>query len=376
MAATIRITLPNFNGFLEAGLAVGTDFGLPHSEKLPILFPGTVEDAISYAGAWAYDHYREKGDSLRNFYTAGAIAAVACGLCKNVGDRPDGDFTIVATPEPTVTTKAPEFTYSKEQLTKVITAMVATKVMWYLCNHHTGGSEITGYVAKTLAGKFEGVSLSEITTCIHTLGHWISTIYVLTVAGIPRLKEVTQAGPAPMLTLKLAEDAKLRFTACPAGTHKMALAYESAKRLVKSPLLRAFPDREDLLNIPRVYNVVRENRAEHHIGASYLTGNERAAYSDSDYDHYLGRLGGYMMTMYPRSTLMNSPHLAKERIESYPDYSPDFVSAVANYKRESQTRSTENMKKFLEENQTFADMDNDRYIDAYIEDFRRPRDQQ
>lgn len=114
----------------------------------------------------------------------------------------------------------------------------------------------------------------------------------------------------------------------PAGTHRLTIAYESAKRLVRSVYISYCPGIEDFAVLPALRNSVLAAPAKYHIGASYLTGEARADYSDRDNNALLGRLGTFITTLYKQSTLAKSPHLTAAKIESYDDYDADFKASL------------------------------------------------
>lgn len=114
----------------------------------------------------------------------------------------------------------------------------------------------------------------------------------------------------------------------PAGTHRLTIAYEAAKRLVRSIYVAYCPGIEDFGVLPQLRNSVLAAPARYLIGASYLTGEPRADYFDTDNNALLGRLGTFITTLYKQSTLAKSPHLTAARIESYDDYDADFKASL------------------------------------------------
>ena len=73
--------------------------------------------------------------------------------------------------------------------------------------------------------------------------------------------------------------------------------------------------------------------ATYHIGASFLTGQPRTNYSDTDMESNLGRLGGIVRAVYPNSTLARSPHFNQHRVQSYEDYNPEWVNFLNQIKQ-------------------------------------------
>lgn len=229
----------------------------------------------------------------------------------------------------------PASTYTVESLRNALTVIIATKANYWLTNHHTGQGSPSGYVLKVLTLKFPGADMASLTTAAHTLGHWASTLHCLNVAQIPGVRPVEPYEYATATGFELAPDALLRFTGLPAGTHRMGVAAEAASRIIKSALIAICPSPRDFIAIPGIIASIRANRAGRHVGAAYLTGLPRVRYNDTDADSYLGRLGTFINKMSPKSTLARSPHLAEDRVQSYPDFSSDFDNDLNSYKLQS-----------------------------------------
>ena len=74
---------------------------------------------------------------------------------------------------------------------------------------------------------------------MHLVGHWCSSIYILDRAGVEGLRSTVPAwGGEPLHPVTFTDDAKLRFASLPAGTHRLAVAYEGAKKLIANRIPR------------------------------------------------------------------------------------------------------------------------------------------
>lgn len=335
---SFNITLPSINGTIEAGLAVGTDPSLAENLKLPILTNGTAESASKEVAHWAYEKFKNLPEHVLRTYINAAVICVQGGLCRKVGTTPDGDWvSITATVCGSYTTTAEEGLRISQMITnenvqKALTIIVATKANWWLTNHHTGQGDVVGYTKKVLNAQF-GMQLSgDIVTMAHTIGHWASTINIMNLTGLPHIRNVAPPVPTAAVAITLSEDAKMRFGSMPAGTHRLVVAYESAKRLSRSPVIKLCPNAHNFASIVPKRTEVLASLAKYHIGASYLTGEPRVTYSDSDNDAYLGRLGTYIRKMFSKSTLAQSPHLAQSKVESYEDYSPEWDQILTQFR--------------------------------------------
>jgi hypothetical protein len=65
----------------------------------------------------------------------------------------------------------------------------------------------------------------------------------------------------------------------------------------------------------------------------YLTGTKNAAYSDSIFDNFIGRLGTFIQVISGKSTLANSPHFAPAKVESALDYDPTWRNILMQVNR-------------------------------------------
>ena len=89
---------------------------------------------------------------------------------------------------------------------------------------------------------------------------------------------------------------------------------------------------ELILRYVTICTQVLERPSKYHVGAAYLTGQDRADYDDSTHENVLGRLGAYVNEVLGGSTLSKSPHFDSARVKSYPDYSEDFASTLKQLK--------------------------------------------
>ena len=214
-----------------------------------------------------------------------------------------------------------------------LTVVVGTKASYWLTNHHTGGqsSTLSSYICKVVLTKYDADLTHEFVRAVHTVGHWASTKAVLRCAGIKNILPVdpfyTPKGP-----LSLSSDARLRFEAMPAGTHRLAVGYEAASRLARSKEVLLTPSPDNFISLATLREEVMANPASFHIGAQYLTGQNRSDYDDVKNEGVLGRLGTYVLNVIPKSTLAASPHLDPARIQSYPDYNADYATTLQQLK--------------------------------------------
>lgn len=124
--------------------------------------------------------------------------------------------------------------------------MFATKVNFYMRNHHVGLSrtEASGYVEKVL----KSLGLGDASGAVEAtwrLGHYMDTRRALCTMGFTGL--VNNTLPFAHLAINLTDDFKLRVASNPAGTAKIFTYLAIAKRAASSvygsciPILATLP---------------------------------------------------------------------------------------------------------------------------------------
>lgn len=290
--AHVNVTLPAINGEIEAGLAVGVEAGLPEDSKLQVISTGTKDAMVKFSATWAYQKFSDTPSECRSMYTNAAAVITGCRLFAKVGELHDGDWTYVR--QVALGEETPPDGYLRlEEMRRAACIIIATKANYWLMNHHTGQGAVAGYVKKILNVYFGDAMSESMVSCAHTIGHWASTIHILTLAGIQGLKVVTHDPRDASWGFQIAADAKLRFDSFPAGTHKLYVIYTGAKKLVRSKLAKACPGILGITELKNPYAEVSADRASHHVGGKYLTGNNRATADDGG--DWLGRVGVFVL---------------------------------------------------------------------------------
>jgi hypothetical protein len=143
----------------------------------------------------------------------------------------------------------------------------------------------------------------------------------------------TQRTSDTKYNLLFADDAKLRFASNPAGTHRLAVCYEAAKRLSKYQYAYYCPGISEFNVLPQWRRVILQNPAKYHVGSLYLTGEKDTSFQDTSCDPFIGRLGTYVNQVAARSTLCKSPHFQLDRVEGAPDFDPNWKSILIQMSR-------------------------------------------
>lgn len=145
-----------------------------------------------------------------------------------------------------------------DDMIRGITVAIATKANYWSMNHHTGQGAVAGYVKKVLDIFYTGNVSDQVVSAAHSLGHFTSTLHILSKVGLRNIRESRSFIISNGARVKFSDDAKLRFSAMPAGTHRLAIAYESAKRLVRSVYAMYCPGIHEFANIPEMRRKVIE----------------------------------------------------------------------------------------------------------------------
>ena len=139
---------------------------------------------------------------------------------------------------------------------------------------------------------------------MHLIGHWNSTLYFLERAGVDGVRKTVPAwGGEPLYPITFLDDARLRFSSFPAGTHRLAVAYEGAKKLIANRISRLCPEVSNLKDVVVFKALVDSSRVSYHVGALHLCNNKATDYVDSQMEQYLGRIGTFVRVFFSITTL-------------------------------------------------------------------------
>lgn len=350
----VTINLPSITGKIEAGITVGVNASLPDEKKLPILIqagkPAIATMIKNNAIIWGLSQFHEV--AARELFLNGIAAAIDLGLiCTHAGTVvPDGDWEISSIVLPMQEEMAAVVRLITHEKMKVATTViVATKANYWTMNHHTGQGAVQGHVKKVLDIFYKDRVTDSLVSAAHNLGKFVSTLKVLSIAGIESIRGVTPIVESSGAGLTLSSDDKLKyFGSMPAGTHRLAIAYEAGRRLLRNVHAPLCPDIQDFIAIPPKRMAVLAARASYHISASYLTGEARADYSDTENERYLGRLGTFITTEYKHSILAKSPHLAISKVEGYDDYDANFKTTLIKVQLSQRTAKGRTIEEIIE----------------------------
>lgn len=333
----LSINLPTLEGEIEADITNSVEISLSHDQKLPISVdvnnkPSPIAVVKQNALIWALDKYTDI--TAKHLFLNGISGLIDLGLLCVSNGFPDGDW-FMSTATFQVTGAAIESIVkivNEESMKKAINVAIATKADFWSTNHHIKRTQVMGYTKELLYDFYPNAVTNQVISAARSLGHYASTLYVLHLAGIKGILAAHPFVNNEGSSIILSNDSKFRFKSMPAGTHKLDIAYQAAKKLTRSTYADFCPNLTDFKLLFSIYDQVHNFSATYHISASYLTGKPRANYHDSDMDNYLGRLGTFITTLYKNSTLAKSPCMAPAIIESYNDYDVDFKTELTKVK--------------------------------------------
>ena len=336
--------LPEYNGNYKAGIAVGIDPSLASSEKLhlqeiPTDMGGQDPDDVR-SGCFTLimrdlyaRHCVSKLALATEIFMYGVYAGIHLGFIAQPGEGMDMVYANLSALESNEADHYFGDELDKNKLLNALSIAVATKACWWATNHHLGGEKgkLGGYLLKVFNSKYaaSGADMSVITDAIYKPGHFFDTCRVLEASGVPNIKW------DPDTRVKLSDECMLRFKSMPMGTHRLAVAYEAARRLLGSKLAAFCPQVFKLNAMVPKRDIILADPARFHVGAYYLTGSEKADYNDLDNTAYMARLSSFLRIFMSFSTLTKSPHFSNHKIESYPDFNADWNSFLTRVRTAS-----------------------------------------
>jgi hypothetical protein len=355
----LAFRLPDINGEIEAGIAAGVDASVADQRKLSVWSEQDGADLRHYALAsacWAYTNADFATEDVKGHYAVCAFAAIAYEL---IGDG-DGDVKPATTEAnyDKATVDAVLALLTEENIRIAVTIMLASKVSWWITNHHTGGTPMSGYALKvaTTNLKMDAANQDRITTMFHTVGHWCSTIRCLGILDIRGLRDVKPLYKSKGYKIRMGGDILIRTKTMPAGTHRHGIAYAIVRRMRTHALFPYCPSIDTFGALAVVIKAIKDSPQNFHIGAYYLTGHPRAPFDDNSAADFLGRCASFITGVFSTSTLARSPHISRmdpttkspvSKASDYADYHDNWNVLCNQYKTAVKTATKEQVEAVL-----------------------------
>lgn len=333
----------NENGAANVGLAAGTDTILAIDKKLPVLRRSGIITVSEYikAALTNMTAYQVNNPVIKKLTVASVYAVFSYDLVRL--DILDMDCKSVTS----FGSASCDVDINGSDIKDALNLIVATKVHFYLTNHHTGQGSLTGYPAKLVKAKYPGEDISAFTDLLHMIGHWANN--QLTFKAMGMLQDTDAIGTGQGFKIIVGADVTMRMSGMPSGTAKLGLCHTLMMRIIGSPLFDFMPYVEDLLRVKNTYLSIMENRFMYHISAKAITGKERLPYDDNNFDRPLAILATFSMKTNLNSSINKSPLIAGPTSERYKDidgYSPDFERVCAAYMRASKVKDEAAVEQF------------------------------
>ena len=314
------------------------------------------ERAFTRATAHMIRCHIDKPPSLSAFcYTdAHIVLKHTAYMITDTAEPEDGDWRVF---NGTLPSKKPDGFDGTVEINKVqaaLTMIIATKINWWLTNHHTGQGAMSGYALKVfntvVAGMYENKDQSAWVDIVHTAGHWAFTKNCPDALGIRgiNLSKGVPVWPHPSeYILNKSADMLLRVESTPAGTHKHATLEACLRMVMRHKPFLLCPGLASTMGAVSIWVKMKktESLAKLHIGAYYLTGYKRAEFNDADAEQHLSAGGIYVKRRFPRGTLSGAACMDENKLVSYPKYDhswDDFCKSLVRSR--SDKKNNEKMR--------------------------------
>jgi len=182
--ASNKVNLPVKNGSIEVGIAAGTDKSLALERKLEL---GKSHLGVAERTACAMVSARRVANAScpGNPVIELMMVCAAFGLCKaDLCSLASKDVIEITPPDYSEAAfKEASDMIDSVDVGRAMGIVVATKLTWFATGHHTGGDALVGYIKKYFEAVYPNTlnehQRRDITSAIHTVGHWGDTSMVL-----------------------------------------------------------------------------------------------------------------------------------------------------------------------------------------------------
>jgi hypothetical protein len=351
--ARLTVKLPDLNGEVIAGISVLADKALAKKEFLEIpeiKISGKEEEDKAARKEAAFIAAANVLKSLGNVdkdsiqghtVVAAYVVSAFGGACyfkhrnaPNAAEKLDGNWTLAGlTTINDADVQSAIDMIDDSKVAAVSTMIIATKLNFWLTNHHTGAGGMDAYPRKVFNAVFNreptGIDITE----VHKWGHWFSTHYSMHILGIATGVDFAHRYRVDdTYVITLADDMKIRQSSLPAGQAKHYIVYETFKKFCRHKgwllltgeqaaaitiasnevraLLREVADEDDKasrLGLD-VFQRDQDPRVRYHCGSSYLGNTKAESFSSAE---QTGLIGSFLNNFMPSCTLAKSPMIKK-----------------------------------------------------------------
>jgi hypothetical protein len=355
--------LCEINGDVEYGIAAGVDPSLPESSKLVVPAVDAVAEVkdkwAQIVGQSAIGICFAKGwtdENVQKIVLSSALAMYKSGM---IGVGSDV-ITVKELVDLSKVQIIPDT--AKDKVVKVWTEAIkpenisigalcftATKVGMFAMNHHVGSNGLQGFPRKVVTSVVLSdsspteESINKYKDPLHMLGHWASTCRVFRHLGFgsvsPEKIVSTVAEPEEGQKIRLTATRDVTMRACresvPAGASTFGLAIAILKRLFRHPMVVFCPGIAEMALLAEKLSALQADPLKAHVGSRYFTGVATDTSFNDEATSTLGRLGSFICTTSPNSSLAKSPHLSQNRFKEFEDYDPNWHNLLNQFRTAS-----------------------------------------
>lgn len=164
---------------------------------------------------------------------------------------------------------------------QAINLLLATKITWYMTNHHVGQTQgtLSGYVGKVAQAcglMKDGRVHEQVRNVLWSLAKAMSTKAIIKALGIKGAEliqmESSDRAFADLELFTVADDARMRIESNPAGSARLLTYLAIIDAAKRSPYVVMVPHIQELDDARAKAEQVRAAPLEYHMGASWLHG--------------------------------------------------------------------------------------------------------
>jgi hypothetical protein len=187
--------------------------------------------------------------------------------------------------------------------TNGVSLLTATKVSYWITNHHVGQGQFQGFIRKVVSAWYrDNIAKDEGSyNLVWALGHWGSTKGILHKLGVKKLKDVPEMANYPLPSA----DVTMRIQSFPAGTAKAGVCLAVFRRMFHSVFSPIIPTDPGMLSLFDLVDAIREDPAAYHPGAYHFGAHARKADTDVP-EETLEHCAAYIHAVGAKSTLANA----------------------------------------------------------------------
>ena len=309
-----EVTFPEeFNGVTEVGIAAGADEVSNPDAHISVLMKSDSPGDVHVTATLKCQTLRFSDREVNRFYNCALAYILKSGMISN---SPSNRYVKYLSAAESKT----HFTKCQNKLTtvqiaklitngmavsRIVTILVATKINYWLTNHHVGqkSGELVSYVGKLVKSYNLEMDIKELRVAIWTLGKMISTLAVLSKLGVKGVRDHETFDPSLKdFKINASEDIAMRISAAPAGTAHITTYLAIVRHASRSIYCCLVPPISSLKDVIALEELILQNPCRFHIGSVFLTGEpmlKQDLFSESTKEN----LSAYIHAVAPSSSL-------------------------------------------------------------------------